>query len=545
MRFDEILMQARANKGHPNESPWVRVSGGGDAAAAVREALEKGLRESGVEARVFRASSFGYRDLEPLLTVFRPGSPAVLYGRVDPAEACDLVTDFIKDDKARPARALCATGEDGLDSIPRADDLPLFRLQSRVVLRNCGLIDPEDIDEYVACAGGYAGLSKALQTDTAAAVKIIRDSEADNGEPCTVADGIEVLAVAGGDEKYLVCNGVDGDPRSPVSALLVEGDPHAVLEGMLIAGSATGAGRLIVCVNAARPEMATRVEKALKEMEGKGLVGNNVLDSPFSCSVEIRQVQPSLVAEEETALLRFLEGKQAMPVKRPEGGDSRLFGKPGMVLFPETLSRVSAVFQRSVDGGIQGDAGIGTRVVALSGDVARPCVVEVPGGTTVGALVEEIGGGVASGRSIKAIGIGSPMGKLLGPAGMDLTIGSEAIGRASADGSMTVEVFDNGRCSVELAQERMALLRDETCGKCVFCREGILQMADILDSVVTGEGTKDDLELLGTLGKAMETGSICLVGKTAAAPVLGGLDLFRHEYEAHVKDKRCPLLKEK
>jgi NADH:ubiquinone oxidoreductase subunit F (NADH-binding)/(2Fe-2S) ferredoxin len=535
MHFDEMLMQARANRGCPDEHPWVRVSGGDDATAAVREALEKSLRESGMEVRLFRTGSLGWGDFEPLMTVHRPGGPEVIYGGVNPSEVSELAIDLLRSGKARADRALCTKGGGRLDNIPRAEDLPFFKLQNRVALRNCGLIDPEDVDDYVACAGGYAGLSKASQMDQTAVLEMIRDSSSDNGKGCSLPDQLKVLAEAQSDEKYLVCNGIEGDPRASVSTLLLESDPHAVLEGMLIAAHAARTGRLIVCVNAAQPEIATRVGKAIEEMESKGLVGNNVLDSSFSCSVKVRGVQPSLVAEEETALLRFLEGKQAMPLIRPENEGLKLLGKPGIVLLPEALSKISAVFRET---GTEGNTVAATRVVSLSGDIGHPCVVEVPGDTTIRTLVDEIGGGVAPGRTIKAVGIGTPMGKLLGSADLETPVAS-----GSVDGSITIEVFDSERCSVELARDHMALLRKETCGKCVFCREGILQMADILDSIAAGEGTKDDLDLLGTLGKAMETGSICFVGKTAAAPVLGGLELFRHEYEAHVKDKRCPMLK--
>lgn len=545
MLFDEILNQARASRGGLSDSPWVRVSGGGDAASGVAEALERAPGEGGTGARVVRAGSFGCGDLEPLLTVWRPGGPAVLYARVGAAEASELAADYLKNGEARPDRALCTMGEGGITGVARAGDLPLFGVQSRVALRNCGLSDPEGLDRYVAWAHGYSGLSRALRTDGAGVIDALRPFGLPGSGGCGLADTLEVLRGAGGDGKHLVCDAVDGDPPAPVSRLLLEGDPHAVLEGMLIAAYAMGACRAILCMDTASSAAAARVARALEEMGRAGLAGANILGSSFSCDVEIRQTAASLVAGEETALLRFLEGRQAMPAVRPEGDALRLFGKPSLVAAPETLSKLAALFQDKA-AAKAADAAAGTRIVALSGDVVRRCIVEVPLETTVRALVEGAGGGVATGRSVKAIGIGSPIARLLGPGDMDLVIGSEPLAHACpGERPVVIEVFDTDRCAVELADEQMAFLQTQTCGKCVFCREGILQMADILHSIVAGEGNREDLDLLASLGGAMETGSICFVGKTAAATVLGGLGLSREEYDAHIKDKRCPLSKGK
>jgi NADH-quinone oxidoreductase subunit F len=545
MRFDEILMQARTNWGCPDDFPWVRVSGAPEATADVFETLDRGLRESGTEARIIKAGSFGYDDLEPLITVFRPAGPALLYGRVSGAEALGLAADYLKSGTTSPDRALCTMGEGRLDGIARAEDLPLFRLQERVALRNCGLSDPEDLDQYIAWGQGYAGLSKALQMDPADIIESLQTFGLRGNCGRGLADTLRVLRnaeSAEGGEKYMVCNGVDGGLDVSVSRLLLTGDPHTVLEGMLIVAFAMGASRCVVCPNGAPSSVETTgITKALEKTRRKGLAGSNILDSSFSCDFEIRQASPSLVMGEDTAILRFLEGRQAMPVIRPREGFLRFSGKPTLVASPETLSKVSALFRDA--SGLRG-ASKQTRTVVVSGNVMHPCVVEVPPDTTIRTLVEEIAGGVVPDRNVKAIGFGPAGGRLLGPDGLDLSIDSEPVVQArSTDGSTVIEVIDTERCAVELAEERMAFLQTQTCGKCVFCREGILQMSDILHSVTAGEGSRDDLELLATLGKAMETGSICFIGRTAAGPVVGGLELFRHEYDAHIKDKKCPMAK--
>ena len=548
MHFEEILSKAGARYRGPNHDMCaeVRVSGSPDQTAAVLEALKDRSGEGGMNTQVIRAGSFGCYDLEPILSLSKPGRPTLMYHRVTPAEATELVDDYLDNNRVMADRVLCTMGEDGFDSLPRASDLPLFTLQNRVASRNCGIVDPEDIDHYIACAQGYSGLHKAVRMDRADMIEAVRACGLQAIDGCPVADKWLALYDAEGDEKYVVCNGVDGDPRARTARLLLEGDPHAVLEGMLIAAYAVGAGRCIIAADSRWAEGTKRIAKALDQMRDCGLAGDNILDSGFSCEVEIRQTPPSLVTGEETALLRSLEGKQAMPVFRPPNPEVlRLFEKPCLVDTIEAFARASAVFQNASPrhAGLGADMSRGSRIVTLSGDVNHPYTVEVPSGTTIRTLVDAIGGGVAAGRSVKAVQLGGPTGSFLGPDELDLSVESDTILQTgSASSSATIEVFDTGRCAVEMAEEQMACLQTQSCGKCVLCREGTLQMSDILRSVTGREGTPSDLDLVCELGEAMRTGSICAIGRSAANPVLSSVRLFREEYEGHIREKKCNRL---
>jgi len=545
MDFEQILSKARTGRTCPDGdiSMTVRVSGAPEQAVAVFKVLKGGVAEGRMKARVFLAGSFGCYDLEPIVSISKQGRPTLLYGKVTPAEVSELVDGYLVNGRMMPDRALCSMGEGGFDAIPRASDLPFFNLQNRIALRNCGLTDPGDIDHYLGCAQGYSGLSKAVQMDPADVIGALQASGLIGSDGCRIADKLQALYDAGDDEKYVVCNGVDSDPRSRTARLLLEGDPHAVLEGLLIAAYAVGARRCIIAADSRWAEGIRTTHKALEGMRPYGLAGDNILDSVFSCEVEIRQTAPSLVTGEETALLRFLEGREAMAAFRPPFPEVlRFLGKPGLVDTIETFAKASAIFQNAPAcfAGLTADGSRETRIITLSGDVKHPYTVEVPLFTTIRTLVEDIGGGVAVGGHIKAVQLGGPAGSFLGPDALDLPIESASIVQTgSAMGSTTIEVFDTEHCAVEMTEERMAYLQTQSCGKCVFCREGTLQMSDILRSLVGEGGTPQDLDLLCELGEAMRTGCICAIGWTAANPVLSSIGLFREEYEGHIKEKKC------
>ncbi len=380
--------------------------------------------------------------------------------------------------------------------------------------------------------------------DRAEVMETLRTSRLESGDGSPTVDRLYSVQNAEGNEKYVVCNGVDGNPNALTARLLLEGDPHAVLEGMLITAYAVGAGHCIIVADNRWTAGIARITKALEQIRRYGLTGEAILGSSFSCEVEIREAAPSLVAGDETALLRFLEGKQTMPALRPSNDEFlRLLERPCLVDTVETAAKVSALFRDAPAwfAASGEDAAGGTRILTLSGDVRHAYTVEVPLTTTIGTIVEEIGGGVAAGRYIKAVQIGGPTGSFLGPDELDLSIESVSVDETgSGSWSASIEVFDTERCAVEMTEERMVYLQAQSCGKCVFCREGTLQMADILGSIAGQGGTSQDPDLLRELGEAMRTGCICAVGRTAANPVLSSLKLFRHDYDAHIKGKKCP-----
>jgi NADH:ubiquinone oxidoreductase subunit F (NADH-binding) len=482
-------------------------------------------------------------------------------------------------------------GGDRIASIPRADDLPLFNLQKRIALRNCGHIDPESISHYIAAGQGYGGLSRALQMSRLDVIEEVRKSRlrgrggaghhtAEKWKTVYDASGYNdprcgCPAGAGPDgEKYVVCYGVDGDPRARTAQLLLESDPHSVLEGLLIAAYAAGASRSFVCVDVGRPHAIARLRKALEQAREYGLLGDAILDSSFSAEIEIREVTPSLILGEESALLRLLEGKQAMPYLRPAyPGALSTGGRPTLINNIETLSNVSAIFQNDSDwfARVGSEQSRGTKVVTLGGSLAHKYTVEIPFGTTLKTLVYDLGGGSAEGKHIKAIQFGGPTGVYLTPDALDTRLDYEAIisgacvapssaegteaspskartaceaepaeGAGSFIGSGTIEVVDSDACAVETTEAAVSFLQSQSCGKCVFCREGTFQMSDVLNDIARGEGKPQDLDLLTELGEEMATGSICNFGRTAPNPVLSSIKLFRSEYEAHIKERRCP-----
>ncbi len=515
MGYDRMLSKAINVYGQDDERCIVRVSGLAEATGALFERLKEEVSKSGVEAVAIRAGSFGYYDLEPIIAISKPGKPTLLYARAT-GDVLALVNDYLTADKASSEGAFCTMRDGGIPGILRSSDLPLFSAQHRVALRNCGLIDPEEIDHYIAVAHGYSGLARVLGKDRAEAVEALKSAG------LSAAANLQVLSEAGGGENVVVCNAVDASPGSLTARLLLEGDPHGVIEGMLIAAYAAGAGRCIIVADNRWTVGIERMTKALAETGDRGLAGDAILGTSFSCRFEIAQAVPSLIMAEDTALLRFLEGKQPLAVLKPDPGPLSLAGNHCLVETVETFARISGLFQEA------GQEGPATRVTTLTGDVSHGYTIEVPVETTIRTLVEDIGGG-AAGRALKAIQLG-PTGRLLGPENLDLPFG---------DGSATLEVFDETHCAVEMAEERMTYLQTQSCGKCVFCREGTFQMSDILKSVTAGEGTPRDLELIGELGEAMRTGSICAIGASAANPVLSGMSLFREEYEEHIREKRC------
>jgi NADH:ubiquinone oxidoreductase subunit F (NADH-binding) len=484
------------------------------------------------KVKITRTGSFGYDDLEPIIMIERPGQPSACYARVKDAVA--LLRDVLEDGNARSDWALVM-------------DSPPFGLEKRIVLRNCGLVDPENIFDYIAGRHGYFGLAKALGLTPKGVIDVIRRSGLRNsaGGGDAAAKTWETVFNDQISEKIVVCSALDSDLESRKTRLLMEGDPHSVLEGLLIAAYAVGAAQAVIVIPENCGFIKARLERALAQMRENALVGAHILASEFHCGIEVKETRLTMIAGEATALLRFLEGRQALPyLREDEETVFRIDEKAALVTDIETLARVSAIFQQSAEwfAGVGSDGNAGTKVIVLAGAVLHPYTVEVPYGTTLGSVIREIGGGAPDGNEIKAVRFGGATSAYFNSDDLNKPIDDETVGRAGAlRGADTLEVIAEPACAVETAERLMALLHEQSCGKCVLCREGTLHLAHIMRDIAAGQGTAKELDLLVELGERMKAGAICGFGKSAANPVLSSLKLFRADFDYHIKYKKCPL----
>jgi len=555
MQFEQIYTRARSECDYLLDRHCTKIyvssSADNSTAHSVLRSFQKETEKSGIKAGVITTGSLGYYELEPVVLIKKPGEPdvTVLYHNVTQEMASELFNDYLINDNPRPDLALCSTGREQVSGIPHVSELPLFNLQNRIALRNCGHIDPGNIDHYIVRGKGYSGLSRALQMKQTDVIRELKKSglRGRGGAGFLTADKWQICHDAEGDEKYAVCNAIDAAPRAHTARLLIESDPHSVLEGFLIGAYAVGASHCFIGVNGEHAHAAETLRKAIEQMRQYNLLGRNILGSNFSAEMEVKELSACLVAGEETALLCALEERQAIPYLRttyPATGGYK--NRPALVNNIETLSGVSAVFQNNPEwaSGIGTEKSRGTKVVTLSGRIARKYTVEVPFGTTLRTLVQDIGGGVADGKDIKAVQFGGPTGAYFSGGSLDTPVSYEAMeGADSIIGSGTVEVFGDDTCAVEMARDAISYIQTQSCGKCVFCREGSLQMSQILADIADNRGSPRDLDLLTELGEGMKTGSICGLGQTAPAPVLSSIKLFRSDYDAHIKEKRCPANK--
>ncbi len=535
MDLQQIHSEAEAECGYLNDIECVKiyVSSRKDnpASTGVITSLQSEVDKTGTKARIIETGSSGYYDLEPLVTIETKGKSSAVYHNVSPTAVSEVVNAL------------------STQVTPDIPGMPLYTLQNRIALRNCGCIDPKDINHYILRSNGFSGLFRALQLKQDGAIRELKKSglRGRGGAGYDTADKWQVCHDTGSNEKYAVCNAVDADPRALTSRLLLESDPFSVLEGLLIGAYAVGASRCFICINKEYIHGKQCLDKALEQMRQYNLLGENILDSGFSCDIEIKEIPASLVSGEETALLCVLEEKQAMPYIRTDYPAVSGFHKmPTLINNIETLACVSAIFQDTPDlvSSVGAGKSKGTKIITLDGDVTHKYTVEVPFGTSLLTMVKDIGGGVPGGRDIKAIQFGGPCGAYFSGDSLNIPISYETVEEAgSIIGSGTIIVHAGGSCAVEMARDAMAYLQAESCGKCVFCREGTYQMLDILGDITDNKGKPEDLELLAKLAEGMRTGSICGLGINAANPVTSSIRLFQSDYDCHIKDKKCPAKK--
>ena len=424
-------------------------------------------------------------------------------------------------------------------------EIPFYKKQTRIVFENCGHIDSEDIGEYLAKGGGVA-LEKALTQSGISIINEISDSGLRGRGGGGFPAGRKWAQVASQKRfpKYIVCNGDEGDPGAFMDRSVMEGNPHAMLEGMVIAGIATGATEGYIYVRAEYPLAVSRLKKAISQATELGLLGDNILGSGLSFNIHINQGAGAFVCGEGSALTASIEGKRGMPrTKPPRTVEHGLFDQPTVLNNVETFANVPLIIANGADWykTLGTEKSTGTKAFALTGNVKNTGLIEVPMGTTLREIIFDIGGGIRGDGKFKAVQIGGPSGGCLTEKHLDLPLDFDSLkGVDAIIGSGGLVVMDDKTCMVEVARFFMNFTQNESCGKCVPCREGTKRMLEILNRIVEGQGRDGDIEMLEELGNTVTAAALCGLGKTAAGPVLSTIKNFRSEYEAHIYDKKCP-----
>ncbi len=506
----------------------------------VYDALKDSLIAHGIKNNVElrRTGCMGMCYSEVLVEVFPPTGRRVFYRNVAAEHVQRLVEEHI------------IGGNPVTEWIIPADEIDsLLSKQRRIVLRNCGIIDPESMDDYLA-ADGYKALDKALNSMSPQLVieevtKSGLRGRGGAGFPTGIKWGF--ARKSPGSQKYVICNADEGDPGAFMDRSVLESDPHSVIEGMLVAGYAIGASEGYLYVRAEYPLAIHRLEIALDQARERGLIGESVLDSAFDFNISIRQGAGAFVCGEETALMASIEGKRGMPNFRPPfPAQSGLWGKPSNINNVETLANVPWIILNGSEAfSAHGtEKSKGTKVFALAGKIARGGLIEVPMGTSLKEIVFDIGGGTSEGLDFKAVQMGGPSGGVIPASMADTPVDYDSITKTGAImGSGGLIVMDESACMVDVAKFFLNFTQDESCGKCTFCRIGTLRMREVLDRISRGEGKEEDIGHLEELAQGVKKASLCGLGQTAPNPVLTTLRYFRDEYEAHIQEKRCPAKK--
>jgi len=509
--------------------------------------VKKELKNLNIDASVMEVGCIGLCYYEPMLDIIKPGKPRISYSSLTPEVIPKLLEDYLVKDNPRPDLALGYIGEGKVDGIPALFDLPVFKHQVRIVLRNCGSIDPENINHYIA-NGGYSGLVKALSMTPEAIIDELKKSglRGRGGAGFPTWMKWDFCRKAPGTEKYIICNADEGDPGAFMNRSLLEGDPHSVLEGMVIGAYTIGANQAYIYCRAEYPLALERLGIALRQMEKYGLLGENILGSGFDFRIKIKEGAGAFVCGEETSLIASIEGKRGMPRSRPPfPAISGLWGNPTNINNVETWADVAVILQKSGEWYSQfgNEKSKGSKTFALVGKVERTGLIEVPLGTKLREIIYDVGGGIFNNRQFKAVQTGGPSGGCLPASMLDSPADYESLTAAgSIMGSGGMIVMDEDTCVVDMARYFLTFTQAESCGKCVPCRVGTRQMLNILQRITRGEGEQGDIELLERLANTVKSGSLCGLGQTAPNPVLTTIRYFRDEYEDHINNKHCPAL---
>jgi NADH:ubiquinone oxidoreductase subunit F (NADH-binding)/(2Fe-2S) ferredoxin len=506
---------------------------------ALYEALEKELKAQGVdaEAQLVKTGCFGFCEQGPIVKILPDES---FYVKVGPEHAQKIVSEHIV--KGRKVEELLYDK----DQKGSADEIDFYQKQQRIVLRNCGVINPEYIDEYIA-RDGYAALEKVIFEMSAEDVideltKSGLRGRGGAGFPTGVKWGFTQRAES--DQKYIVCNADEGDPGAYMDRSTAEGDPHSILEAMTIAGKTVGANQGYIYIRAEYPLAIDRLNNAIDQAREYGLLGDNILGSDFSFDIELRLGAGAFVCGEETALLASIEGKRGMPIPRPPFPAVKgLWGKPTVINNVETWANIPMILLKGSSwfSSIGTETTKGTKVFALTGKINNSGLIEVPMGTTLREIIYDIGGGIKDGKKFKAAQTGGPSGGVITEEFLDVPIDYESlqsIGSMMGSGGMIV--MDEDDCMIDVTKFYLEFSVDESCGKCAPCRIGGRTSYNILDKMSKGQGTMEDIQQLKDLAQAMRKASLCGLGQTAPNPIMSTLNYFEDEYMAHIRDKKCP-----
>lgn len=554
----EILKQQNQDRITP-PAPMILVGMGtcgiGNGADLVFSRIQKYIAENKVACQLKKTGCFGFCAEEPLVTLYQPGRPMLVYSKVDEKDAVHIIDGLLKG-KIYRKKILCRIDEwdfhtakvdfgKGYDDIPHWDEIPFFKGQKKIVLRDAGLIDAEEILDYIA-VGGYKALAKTLaDMQPADVVTEVLAAKLRGRGGAGFPTGIkwDIMRKAEADQKYIICNADEGDPGAYMNRNEIESEPHAIIEGMLIGAYAMGASEGIAYVRAEYPLAVKRFKLAIEQATEYGLMGKNILGSGFNFNIEVVEGAGAFVCGEETALIASIEGKAGRPMPRPPYPAGKgLYGKPTNINNVETWCNIPVIIEKGSDWFKETgtEKSPGTKVFSLVGKVKNTGLVELPLGSTLEQFVFSIGEGTGTSKKVKAVQTGGPSGGCIPLEHFNTPVDYESLASLGAImGSGGMVVMDQDNCMVDVARYFLEFNSAESCGKCTPCREGLAQALAILTKITKGQGTHEDLDTLELLSRTIKDTAICGLGQTAPNPILTTLRYFRYEYEEHIREKRC------
>ncbi len=550
-RFDEIREDAvkRADESNSSNMPVISIGMAtcGIAAGAIetKKAIIEILEKESIKARIKRVGCMGHCYAEPVIIIDHPesGFPPLLYHGVTPGKARMIVKSFLLEGDPLFEHVLGATEEN--DLIPQLWDFPRFNMEARVASEHCGFIDPANIYDYLYY-DGYSALVKALGTDRMNIVREISESGLRGRGGAGFPTGLkwEIAMESESIQKFVICNADEGDPGSYVDRNLIESNPHQVLEGIAICAHAVGARKAFVYIRSEYPLAVEIIKTAINQAEDLGILGKNIFNTGINIEISVFEGSGAFVCGEETALISSIEGKRGMPRHRPPYPvQSGLWNMPTVINNVKTLCAIPSIIKKGAawHRGIGTDNSPGTAIFSIVGNVVHSGLTEIPMGVTLRDLIFKLCGGPSGKKAFKAVQMGGPSGGCLPREFLEVPIDYESLKKLGAMlGSGGIVVMDEDTCMVNIARYFLDFTQKESCGKCTFCRIGTHHMLRILERITIGEGRLEDLDELEKLSEEIRAGALCNLGKTAPNPVITTLKFFRDEYEAHIKEKRCP-----
>ncbi|MFC2104601.1 NADH-ubiquinone oxidoreductase-F iron-sulfur binding region domain-containing protein [Bacteroidota bacterium] len=514
-------------------------------AGSIFKKINTEISERKLDFRTHEVGCIGMCFLEPIVILYRPDYPLLVYGKVEEEDAINLINSLSDGIPIVTKNIIGVIGNNEKVDLPDLFQIPVMKPQERLVLNNCGIINPKNLNHYIANKG-YTGLQNTLRLSSQEVIERLKESglRGRGGAGFPTWRKWQFCKDQNSETKYLICNADEGDPGAFMNRSLLEGDPHSLIEGMLIAGYAIGASLGYIYCRAEYPLALERLRLAIDQAEQNQFLGNNILDSGFNFKIKIKEGAGAFVCGEETALIASIEGDRGMPRPRPPfPAISGLWSKPTIINNVETLVAVARILQNEPGwfSKYGTEKSKGTKTFALVGKIKNTGLIEVPMGTSLKEIIYEIGGGIENDKKFKAVQTGGPSGGCV-PANMiDLKVDYESLAQAGTImGSGGLVVMDEDNCMVDVAKYFIDFAHKESCGECAPCRLGTKQMLEILEDIVAGKGTMDDIKLLEELGEGIKKGSLCGLGQTAPNPVLTTIRYFRDEYLEHIQNKRCP-----